>query len=451
MTPTKPVIETTGRTSVLPRRWRRSVRLNLEQLEPHEAAGSLLNPLLPDPFLGLIDLPSMGTSAAKPEAIHEPADRTQTRHDSLLDPHPLGTEQSAAHSGQATDPARVTIASRPGFDESSYGVLVRPAVHGTASRTLTPVQTLATVLTAPPSRHGSPSMIEQSTQSLSLGLRIANADIELIEEIENESPVAVDDAVTVAEDDSVVFDPTLNDTDPDTGDKLWVKSVDGETAYGRTFWEEGGLIRYIPNPNYQNTSGYYGYTKDTFTYTVTDGVDESTGTVSVTVTSVNDGPIAATDVGVFTNPALQYPQAYPGPELTYTPNGLRSMYANDRDYDSFVGLTVGQTKMADENGKATEGSVVIATDGTFKWSGPKTFSGETAFQYCAKDNEGGQSEWVTVKLILNAPGANDPAVDAVPDILPVGDGPDQGNVMTGAGGKDAGSFVILDTQPNGGD
>ena len=47
---------------------------------------------------------------------------------------------------------------------------------------------------------------------------------------------------------SVVFDPTTNDTDPDS-DPLWVKSVQAETPNGRTYWEEGGLIRYMIEEN----------------------------------------------------------------------------------------------------------------------------------------------------------------------------------------------------------
>lgn len=456
MTPRNEWLPVSGRTSNLLRRTPLSFPLRVTLLESREAAGALLNPLLPDPFLGLNDLPQATGFATPTEAISPPVERRLTRDDAWLPAQlPIEAEQSEVVI-RSLNPASESSVSRFELSDDSFGVVLR---------SVSPLAIRAVAASNPVSVGSRMAFFEPSaTTDLNVGVprpvstpepvlpgsKVVVNSVTVDEPIPNEAPVAVNDVVTVAEDSSVVFDPTTNDTDPDTADKLWVKSVQSETDYGRTYWEDGGLIRYIPNPNYQNTSGSGSQSKDTFTYTVTDGVAEATATVTATVTSVNDGPAAANDVGVFTNPALQYPQAYPGPELTYTPSGNRSVFVNDRDYDSVVGLSVGPTKMSDEKGVATVGTVTVHPDGTFLWSGPKTFSGASAFQYQAKDNEGGLSDWVTVKLLVNAPGATDGPVDAVADLLAVGDGPDQGNVMTGAGGQDTGSFVVLDSQPNGG-
>ena len=48
-----------------------------------------------------------------------------------------------------------------------------------------------------------------------------------------------------------------------------------------------GQVTYTPNPNYNGPAS--------FTYTISDGVLTSTATVSITVVSVNDDPVAVDD------------------------------------------------------------------------------------------------------------------------------------------------------------
>jgi hypothetical protein len=92
-------------------------------------------------------------------------------------------------------------------------------------------------------------------------------------------PVAVDDAVSTAEDTAVIVDVLANDSDPD-GDELSVSIGDGP-AHGSVTLVDGGA-RYVPDEDFHGT--------DSFTYEVSDGVASSTATVTVTVTPVNDAP-----------------------------------------------------------------------------------------------------------------------------------------------------------------
>ena len=104
----------------------------------------------------------------------------------------------------------------------------------------------------------------------------------------DDPPVAVDDAATVAEDDpATTIDVLANDTDVDGG-PIAIDTVT-QPANGTVVITSGGDgLTYQPNPNYCNDPA--GATPDTFTYTLTPG--GSTATVSVTVTCVDDPPVA---------------------------------------------------------------------------------------------------------------------------------------------------------------
>lgn len=96
----------------------------------------------------------------------------------------------------------------------------------------------------------------------------------------NEPPAAVDDAVSVDEDGSVVVDPLANDSDPD-GDTLTVYAVD--SAADGSVTRVGDTFRYDPRANFHGS--------DSFTYGVLDGFGgESVATVTITVVPVNDAP-----------------------------------------------------------------------------------------------------------------------------------------------------------------
>ena len=102
----------------------------------------------------------------------------------------------------------------------------------------------------------------------------------------NDGPVAVNDAVTTAEDTAVSVAVLANDTDLD-GDSVTVTAVSAP-AHGTAAVNADGTITYTPAANYNGA--------DSFSYTIGDGNGgTATATVSVTVTAANDAPVAADD------------------------------------------------------------------------------------------------------------------------------------------------------------
>lgn len=103
----------------------------------------------------------------------------------------------------------------------------------------------------------------------------------------NRAPSATDDTATVQEDGSVTVAAADNDRDPD-GDTLRVVRVTSPT--NGTARVVDGRASYVPVANFNGT--------DRFSYTVQDpdGL-EDTGVITVTVTPVNDRPVARADSG----------------------------------------------------------------------------------------------------------------------------------------------------------
>ncbi|MCP9273566.1 cadherin-like domain-containing protein [Mycolicibacterium arenosum] len=121
---------------------------------------------------------------------------------------------------------------------------------------------------------------------------------ELQRTFSNQSPTAIADSITTAEDTEVTIPVLANDTDPDTaaGDVLTVTSY-SQPANGQVTLNPGGTFTYTPE------RGFSGV--DTFTYTVSDETGPwhlhgqgtghtSSATVSITVTAVDDAPRVTT-------------------------------------------------------------------------------------------------------------------------------------------------------------
>ncbi|MEL7569227.1 MAG: tandem-95 repeat protein [Eubacteriaceae bacterium] len=101
---------------------------------------------------------------------------------------------------------------------------------------------------------------------------------------DNDAPLAVDDAVSTNEDNSVGLNLLSNDSDPE-GDNIWINYI--QTPSHGIISRSGNAYTYTPYGNYSGT--------EVLTYKTTDGQNASTATVTITVNPVNDAPIAWSD------------------------------------------------------------------------------------------------------------------------------------------------------------
>jgi hypothetical protein len=139
-------------------------------------------------------------------------------------------------------------------------------------------------------------------------------------------------------------------------------------------------VTYTPAPNYNGT--------DSFTYTISDGNGGTdTATVRLTVTPVNDPPVAVNDS--FTTSKNK--------KLTTS-----SVLANDTDLDG-DSLTIRSYSSSSAKG----GSVSSAGDGKFTYTPKNNFTGTDTFTYVVSDGNGG-TDTGTVTITVTA--ANSPPV-----------------------------------------
>jgi VCBS repeat-containing protein len=194
----------------------------------------------------------------------------------------------------------------------------------------------------------------------------------------NDTPVAVVDSATTAEDSAVVIDVLANDSDAD-GDALSIVGT-SNPANGSVTINGDGTLSYTPDPDFVGT--------DTFEYTVEDASGaSSTATVTVDVDPTNDAPVAVID-----NTSTDEDTAV-----------VIDVLANDTDMDGDVLSVTSTTDPAN-------GSVTINGDGTLTYTPDPDFEGTDSFEYTMEDPDGATST-ATVTVEVNP--ANDPPVAVV--------------------------------------
>ena len=185
----------------------------------------------------------------------------------------------------------------------------------------------------------------------------------------NDAPVAVNDSATTAENTAVTIAVLSNDTDADGG-TLSVASVT-TPAHGTAAINAGGTITYSPAANYSGG--------DSFSYTISDGQGGSaTATVSVTVTNVNNAPVAVNDSAT-----------------TLEDEAVTiAVLANDTDADG------GTLNAVLVSGPATA-RWSLNPDGSFRYTPAANFNGADSFRYKASDGAA-DSNVATVTVVIEA-------------------------------------------------
>jgi hypothetical protein len=269
------------------------------------------------------------------------------------------------------DPNAKTLSVRATSSDQLFPPVLAVGGYGTVDP-LTG-QLLVTALAAPPNRvtvvSGAGGLNERQVSSLNVTAVVAA------------SPVAVNDAVTLPEDCSTLPSTTLCPT-PVVINVLANDTVNGgpipagstvaivnPPTLGTATVNLGGTISYRPNLNANGT--------DSFAYSVTvAGLVSNAAAVAVTITPVNDAPVAVND-------------AFSAPINTATPVAL-NVFANDTDPDGAADLAAGA---AVNLTKVTAPAGALWTIGGGA-GGIVNFSTNTAgtytFTYQARDAGGGQ-------------------------------------------------------------
>ena len=197
----------------------------------------------------------------------------------------------------------------------------------------------------------------------------------------NDAPVAGDDVAVTTEDTAVTTGNVLaNDSDVDSVlSPASITAFDAVSANGGAVVNNGdGTFTYTPALNFTGI--------DTFTYTVSDGALSDVATVTITVTPVNDAPVAGDDVAVTT-------------EDTAVTTG--NVLANDSDVDSVLSPA---SITAFDAVSANGGAVVNNGDGTFTYTPALNFTGIDTFTYTVSD--GALSDVATVTITVTPAGVN---------------------------------------------
>ncbi|HHY0576655.1 TPA: tandem-95 repeat protein [Vibrio parahaemolyticus] len=206
----------------------------------------------------------------------------------------------------------------------------------------------------------------------------ANLDILPI----NDAPNAENDVITTEEDTAVTIDVLVNDSDVE-GDVLSIQSASVPSEQGSVDIVDGKLV-FTPAENFNGEA--------TITYIVTDGDLTDEAKVTVTVTPVNDSPVAVDDTT-----SIQEDTAVTIDVLT-----------NDTDVDGDK-LSIESASVPKEQG------TVEVVDGKLVFTPAENFNGDAEITYTVTDGELTDEAKVTVTVnpVNDAPIIKVDAVESI--------------------------------------
>ena len=189
----------------------------------------------------------------------------------------------------------------------------------------------------------------------------------------NDAPIANADSITITEDATATLINVLsNDTDID-GDTLTLSSASSDIGSVSIV---NSQIQYTPAENNNGTA--------TVSYTITDGTQSASGILTVTITSVNDTPVANPDTATILEDAA--------------PTSI-NVIANDTDVDN--------DPLAISTASASTGSVSVSGS-NLVYTPEANFNGQAVVNYTLTDGTTTAAGvlTVTVTAVNDAPVAN---------------------------------------------
>ena len=195
----------------------------------------------------------------------------------------------------------------------------------------------------------------------------------------NDLPIAIADSATVDEDAPLTsIDVISNDTDLDIIDTLTLIAVTTDGTGTVSVNADGLSVDYTPASNFNGT--------ETITYTLFDGTDTTTGTLTIIVTPVNDLPVAVSDTATLLEDSV----------LTSI-----DVISNDTDVDIIDTLTL---ISATTNGS---GAIAINADRlSINYTPVPDFNGTETITYLVSD---GTDTTIGILSIIVIP-VNDPPI-----------------------------------------
>ena len=225
----------------------------------------------------------------------------------------------------------------------------------------------------------------------------------------NDNPVAVDDLYTINEDTTVTLNPLALDSDLD-GDTLSITSINGTTltggvqtipvTNGTVNISVAGVITFTPSANYNSATAI------SIPYVINDGHGgTATANQLITVTAVNDNPVAVNDIYTVAEDAT----------VTLNPLALDS----DLDGDTLSITSINGTTLTGgvQTIPVTNGTVNISAAGVITFTPSANFNSATAISipYVINDGHGGTA---TANQLITVTAVNDNPV-AVNDVYTV--------------------------------
>ncbi|MDB9711249.1 DUF4347 domain-containing protein, partial [Candidatus Pelagibacter ubique] len=250
----------------------------------------------------------------------------------------------------------------------------------------------------------------------------------------NDNPVAVNDTDAVNEGATITESSgsellIADDTDADDGSSLKVTTI---RVTGGSSTSVATSSTY--NSNFTTVTGTYGTLKigadgsytytandddadaldagdtitDSFTYTVSDNSGFDTATLIITITGINDAPVARNDVGLIVEGGTLTVANGANPTLagSYDATGEHSgdvLTTNsgshaDTDADDAASLVVSAVRVGSSEGSGTAGTLGDSLNGTY---GALTLNANGSYSYVASDDISGLRSGQTVTDVFN--------------------------------------------------